>query len=250
GTLLVPSPHAAESEWKNPLWLVAETAAGLARGLPGGWAGLGLGLAVASAGMLSFARQSPTLLALMVFPALLTAAVVVGLGHNLWPRFFFFSAGVAVLIAVRGTFTLAARLLPRRGPTVATGLLVLGAMVSATTLPRAWGPKQDYVGAARYIADHARPDDTVFTVDLTDYPLNQYLGHSWPRLEELPALEAAERGQGRTWVVYTFPIRLAAVEPEIWARLESTYDTAAVFRGTVGGGDLVVMVHDPPREPS
>jgi hypothetical protein len=241
GTLLAPSPHAASTEWQNPIWLLAETAAGLARGLPGGWIGLGLGAGVACAGVISFVRRSPALLALMVLPGLLTAALMIALGHNLWPRFFFFSAGFGVIIAVRGVYTLAGLVAGSRGPRVAGAVLAVAAAGSAVTVPGAWGPKQDFAGAAAYVREHRQPGDLVFTVDLTAFPVQRYLGEPWPELQGVDALDAA--GHDGTWVLYTFPIRLAAVRPDVWERLQSSYDTAAVFPGTVGGGEIVVMVH-------
>ena len=250
GTLLAPSPDAASTEWQHPLWLLAETASGLARGLPGGWIGLVLGAGVAGTGVVSFARRSPPLLALMVLPGVLTAAIMVGLGHNLWPRFFFFSAGFGVLIAVRGVYALAELVFHRHGPTTATIVLALVAAASALSVPGAWGPKQDYGGAASYIGKHRGPGDAIYTADLTFYPFNRYLGENWPELAGAEALVTAERQHPRTWVLYTFPIRLAAVMPEVWERLQASYDTAAVFPGTVGGGDIVVMVHSSAKEPN
>ena len=36
------------------------------------------------------------------------------------------------------------------------------------------------------------------------------------------------------------------VQPEIWARLHTSYDTAAVYPGSVGDGAIVVMVSRSP----
>ncbi|MDH5316589.1 MAG: hypothetical protein OEW44_08905, partial [Gemmatimonadota bacterium] len=241
-TLLAPSQHAAETDWQSPLWLIAETLKGLARGIPGGWAGLAAGACVAGAGLWRLWRQEPTLVGLMVLPGLLTGGAMVALGHNLWPRFFFFSAGFAVLIAVQGTFALAQVLARRHGEFAATTALVVLVAGSAFTVPRAWGPKQDYVGAAAFVASQRDPSEAVVTVDLTVFPYEKYAECPCTPVSSLAELEAAEATHTRTWVLYTFPVRLAAVEPGIWQRLQTGYDTAAVYRGTVGGGDIVVMV--------
>ena len=42
-----------------------------------------------------------------------------GLGHNLWPRLFFFAAGFGALIVMRGLADVAARVGGARGPTLA-----------------------------------------------------------------------------------------------------------------------------------
>jgi len=241
-TLLAPSPHAAETAWQNPLWLIGETLQGLARGLPGGWGGLGLGMLVAGTGLWHLRRKGWPLVTLMVLPAMLTGAAMVALGHNLWPRFFFFSAGFAVVIAVQGTFTLAQLVAPRLGEQAAAVALIALAAGSALTIPRAWGPKQDYLEAAAYVAAHRGPSDAVVTVDLTVFPYEKYASCPCTSVKTLGELETIEGAHSRTWVLYTFPIRLAAVQPEIWRRLQSAYDTAVIYPGTVGGGAIVVMV--------
>ena len=82
-------------------------------------------------------------------------------------------------------------------------------------------------------------------VDLTEYPYRTYLGEPWSPVEDVASLMEIERQHQRTWVLYTFPIRLAAAHPDIWTRLQENYETRAVFPGTVGGGAIVVMVNRP-----
>jgi hypothetical protein len=87
--------------------------------------------------------------------------------------------------------------------------------------------------------------DAVVVVDLTSYPYRQYLQEPWNQVEDVNSLVAIEQSHPHTWVLYTFPIRLAAAYPDIWSRLQTDYTTAAVFPGTVGGGAIVVMVSRP-----
>ncbi len=241
-TLLTPGPHAAATAWQNPLWLAAETLRGLAAGLPGGWGGLTAGLVVVAAGLWSFWRVERGVVALLVLPGLITGAAMAAVSHNLWPRFFFFSAGFAVLIAVQGGFALSRLLLRERGEWAATAAILLVAAGSGLTVPRAWGPKQDYQQAAAFVASHRAPEDAVVTVDLTIFPYERYAECPCTAVRGVDALEAVEQSHPRTWVLTTFPIRLASVEPAIWKRLQTQYDTAAVYPGTVGGGAIVVMV--------
>ncbi len=240
-TLLAPGPHAASTAWQNPLWLAAETLRGLAAGLPGGWAGLVAGAVVGIAGIVSLWREEKSLVALVLLPGLFTAAAMAAISHNLWPRFFFFSAGFAVLIAVQGGFALSRLVLGARGDLVATAAIILVSVGSALTVPRAWGPKQDYERAAAFVTSRRAPSDAVVTVDLTVFPYQRYAQCPCTAVTGLAQLEAVERAHSRTWVLATFPIRLASVEPEIWQRLQTAYDTAAVYPGTVGGGAIVVM---------
>jgi mannosyltransferase len=241
-TLTAPSPHNVETVWKDPFWLAMETLRGLANSLPGGWFALAGAMLVGGSGLLSYARQSLTILALFLLPAILTGALVLVLGHNLWPRFFFFSAGFAALIGVRGIFALVRSVrIPRAGQ-VATAAACLVIAGSAVTLRRAWQPKQDFLGAAEFIRASQGSNDAVVVVDLTEYPYRNYLHKSWQPVEDVAGLMEIERGHSRTWVLYTFPIRLAAAHPDIWSRLQDTYSRAAIFPGTIGDGAIVVMV--------
>lgn len=91
--LLAPSTGGDTAEWKNPLWFIAETTLGLARGLPGGWLTFGLAVTVTLCGVVSYARRSAAITSLMFLPAIVTGAAIFLAGHNLWPRFFFSRLG-------------------------------------------------------------------------------------------------------------------------------------------------------------
>jgi len=248
-TVTAGNPQGAETAWKSPVWLLLETARGLSVGLPGGWVTLASGVVVFAAGMASFFRKSPALLWLLIGPALVTAAIVLALRHNLWPRFFFFSAGFAVLIALRGGFAIARTLFRARGPALATAGAILAVLTSAAMLPRAWRPKQDFEAAARFVDRERSPEDAVVTVDLTVFPYREWLGRDWDVARSEAELETIELGHRRTWLVYTFPVRLQVVQPGIWNRLTARYRPAAEFPGTVGGGAIVIMV-SPPTPPA
>ncbi len=244
-TLSGRNPHAVQTAWQSPLWFLLESARGLAAGLPGGWLGIAAGSLVMVAGLVGLWRQSPVLNALFVLPVLLTALTLLGVRQNLWPRFFFFSAGFAVLIAIRGGFVLFGLLFRERGRAFATGGAILAILASAFTLPRAWRPKQDFLSAERFVDQARSVEDAVVTVDLTEYPYLRWLRRDWAAAKSLDGLQVIEQQHRRTWLLYTFPVRLAVVQPGIWQRLAVGYDTAAVFPGTVGGGAVVVMVSKP-----
>lgn len=243
-TATTPTMRGVQTEWKDPLWFAREALAVLAAGVPGGLVTVGAALAVGVSGAVSYLRRSPAVLALMVLPAVLTAAAMLLTAHNLWPRLFFFWAGFAALLAVRGVMTLATLAIGARGPAVATVLLVAGAAASLTTVPRAWNPKQDFGGARDFVESSRAPGDAVVMVDLTRFPYERYLQTGWTFVETDSALAAIERQHDRTWVVYTFPARLSATQPEIWERLQRNYNRAARFGGTVSGGAVIVMVRE------
>lgn len=240
-TLAARTTPGVAVEWENPLWLLTETAAGLARGVPGGFVTLGAGALVFGAGLVSYGRRRPAVTAAMVAPAALVLVAAVARSHNLWPRFFFFSAGFGVLIVVRGLFAAAAPLAGAKRRLAGTVLAVLLVGASAVTVPRAWGPKQDFRSAGQFLERARGPDDAVAALDLTSLPLREYLGYDWraPASDrELVRLEGEHR---TTWLVYTFPTRVAGVYPEIWRRVQEEYERVAAFPGTVRGGAVVIV---------
>ena len=244
-TLGGPSMAGHETEWRNPLWLLRETLAGLASGLPGGWLALLEGVLVLGMGLWSFSRQSRELLALLLLPAAITAAVVIAQGHNLWPRFFFFSAGFAVLIVVRGVFEFVEVL--ARGPLephrrwIFPTALTLLCLASAATLVRVYGPKQDFAAALTYVQSHA-PAGAVATLEMGNLPFLEYHRQPWAQINSLDDLMAFEAAHEEVWVVLATPAYLAAVQPETWARLQTEYSEKQVFYGTSRGGEIVVKV--------
>jgi hypothetical protein len=240
-TVLHPPKGAATTAWQSPTWFLMEALGGLGQGIPGGWITIGAGVLVVAAGIISFWKRSKVVVAIMIFPAVLSGLALVALKHNLWPRFFFFAAGFAILIVIRGGYALVEWLLPakfRIAAPIGVGLVICA---SALTVPRAWFPKQDFTGASQYIERMARPDDAIVTVDLTRYPYHDYYRKDYLAVDSVSALNRIEREHRRTWVVYTFPIRLKVVQPEIWTRLQESYVKMASFPGTVGGGTLIVM---------
>ena len=251
-TLTEPTMAGRDVEWKNPVWLVTETLGVLSRGLPGGRLTVGLGLLVGCLGLVSYARQGLSVLAVLVLGGVLTAAVMVATEHNLWPRLFFFSAGFFVLIGIRGfaawvALTARAGLRPLQGG-ILTALLALACLTSAATLPGVYGPKQDFRGALDHVEAARGPGDAVVTVDLTVFPYRDLYGSGWQVVDNLPDLRAIERIHPRTWLVYSTPPRLRVEHPDVWEWLEAEYEESRIFRGTVSGGEVVVMVRSHPPD--
>lgn len=245
GVLFAGEVERVEREWTRPLWLLRETARGLARGVPGGIWTILAGSFVAAVGVASYVRRSLAVAAIMLLPPIVTAAAIIVLGHNLWPRFFFFVAGFAILIGLRGIFALARALSPGYGDRIAVALCLLAAAGSLSMVPRAWGPKQDFAGAERFVARSLEAGDRAVVTSLTAVPLRDYLGRTdWEIVESAPELERIEAASARTWLLYTLPVSLEAYRPELWERIQTVYAEAGRFPGTVRGGDVVVMVRE------
>lgn len=242
-TLLAPTHGGAAGEWKSALWFLRESWRVLTLGIPGGSFVLLAAIGVFGLGLWSYARQSLILPMLMVLPGILTAGAVLILEHNFWPRFFFFGFGFGILIAVRGVLELATLLIPRQAPAAATAALTLAAAASAITISAAWNPKQDFGGALEYVQRTRASGDAVVAVDMSGFVYSRYLQPSWRWVRSANELSSVENRRGRTWVLYTFPTKLSAADPEIWRRLQQSYRPAAEFPGTVGGGTVYVVVN-------
>lgn len=259
-TLLAPTLPGVQNEWKSPLWLVTETFAGIARGVPGGTITVILACVVVALGLASYARQSTTLLGLFLAPALVTTAALLATKHNLWPRMFFFGAGFFALIALRGivewvrVFSFAQ--FPALMQKLATAALALGCLANGATAPLAWRPKQDFEGPRTFLAANAAPGDAVVTVGMTTLPYAEYFIEPWSSVDipdvarpdperSLAALQAIEAAHPRTWIVFTTPPQLRARQPRVWERIEREYVAQReTFWGTLAGGEVVVARRD------
>lgn len=236
--------------WWDPVWGLTEAIKILEQGM-GSLMILG-GIVVFGFGCWKLARGNSDILALFFLPVvLLTALNASGLlVFPLFPRFYFFAAGFAVLIAMSGVLFVADRI-GRRLPLQdarfagwAAGLAVI--LISATTVPAAYGPKQDYEGALRFVEEHRDPEDAVAVVSHTTMiPYLMYLDADWENPTSAKDLRKLRESAPKTWLVYTLPMQVEAESPKIWASILADSTEEARFRGTLGDGDLVVRrFHD------
>lgn len=114
-------------------------------------------------------------------------------------------------------------------------------LASATTVPRAWNPKQDYLAARNFIDRESRPGDAV-TVDMTEVPFIDMYRRPWLCSVNRDQLASVEAAHARTFVLLTFPVRVAAITPDLWGHAQRNYAKAAEFPGTVTGGEIIVMM--------
>ncbi|HEU4370165.1 MAG TPA: glycosyltransferase family 39 protein [Methylomirabilota bacterium] len=241
--------HTEVVDWKSPLWTVLELARGMRVGVVGGAVAVVGGL-VFLAGLASFARRAPVLVALLVGPPTVGAALVLGMGHPLWPRFFFFVFGFVLLVVVRGVtvvggaggrlLAVPAAVQPRLGMAMAVGLIVL----SAASVPAAYAPKQDYQGALAFVEGAKEPGDAVVTVGLATFPYRSFFKVDWDAADSAEQLGQIREQAKRTWVVYTIPLHLRFEHPDIMTVLEREFSVVKRFSGTLSGGVLVVCRAD------
>jgi hypothetical protein len=220
------------NEWKNPVWTMLEIASGLRIGFAGAAAGAAA-VALLGAGMWSYARTRPTVLALLLIPPGIGTALLLAMGHHVWPRFYYFSFGFAALIVVRG-----ALMIPRFGLAACLAMLAL----SAVSVPFAYGPKQDYGAARRYVLAEQRAGDEIVTADLTTWVYERFYGAGWTDVRTPAELEAVRRRASRTWFVYTLEPVFRAQLPEVHATVLGEFRRMRAFPGTLNNGAVVVCL--------
>jgi hypothetical protein len=232
--------------WKDPLWTAAETINVLQRGIED-MVILG-GILVFGFGCWRLAREKREILGLFFIPVLFLVALDVS-GSLVFPRFYFFAAGFAVLIMVSGLLSAAdllTRLVMRSDSKVAgnaAGLLAI--LVSSATVPAAYAPKQDYEGALRFIEGNRVSGDAVVAVSHTTViPYRMHYGVDWVSAKSLEELRDIRTVASRTWLVYTLPKQLESRSPRLWNMIRESSTEEARFRGTLGGGDIVVCSFD------
>ncbi len=242
-------------EWASPLWALAELVRGLRSGAAGGLLALTIGGVVLVSGLLSYWHENRFTVGLFVFPGLITVAAVVATSHNFWPRFFFFEVGFAMLLLVRGALALGgfgSRLLagsPKLGLQIGTAVVLL--MLAASLVPLRTEylyPKQDYLGAMKFLDEQHVPGEQVVTVGTVTTPYQRYYGREWPLVQTRSELDSALMSNHATWLVYAMPGSIRASEPELWEAIQSKFTLVRAFPGTLGGGAIYVDKSNDPRE--
>jgi hypothetical protein len=245
--------EAGSTDVATPVWMIVETL----RSLTGGGAALLVALPVLALaawvgclGLGSIARRPSGWFALGLFvaPALTVAAFAMVLGRPVYPRFFLFLTGFALIGLVAGIRRLTdgrmgkklARGIgtsPRRMAMVVMVLLALGVGAQLRTIYAL--PKQDFESAVAYL-DTRATEGTILTVGLAAFPIARYFGRDWAEIIRIEDFDSTVE-QGDTWVVYSFPSYVEAVYPGFVARLSRDCQIEREFPGSVRGGALVVV---------
>jgi mannosyltransferase len=235
------------SDWTDPLWTFQESV----RSLRIGFAALAVVLAggfLVVAGWFDMLRIHARAAWAIVLPAVVGGAAMLTMGHNLWPRFFFFSMGFGLLIVVHGAVLLPRvvcalwpGLTPDSGWKAGYALAGLVVLASASTVPRCYAlPKQDFIGARDYVDRRQEPGDAIVVVGLAGHAYGEYYAPKWPEAQTPAELTAIRQGHSRTFLVYTLPTELEAFHPALWQAVQSEYEPVKVFRGSLGGGEVYV----------
>ena len=234
-------------EWASPLWFLSEMVRGLRSGTAGGLLAIAIGGLILLAGLLSYWRENRFTVDLMILPGLMTAAAVLATSHNFWPRFFFFEIGFVLLLVVRGAMALgklASQMLGRPekfGLQTGTAVVLLMLLASVVPLRAEYlYPKQDYLGAMRFLDEHQQPDDLIMTAGPVTTAYQRYYLRSWTLAETRSQLDAAVLSGHPIWLIYAMPNSIRASQPEVWNVIESNFTVVRAFPGTLGGGTIYV----------
>jgi hypothetical protein len=245
----VVSEKSIITAWNNPFWTILEFVKGLEVGFGGGFAAIAA-LLVFGAGTVSFMREKPVVIGLLLFPAIICTAVVIVALNLLFPRFLFFTIGFGVLVIVRGTMLLgdmAGRLLRLRSTisvSIGTGLCAVLILAAAMSVPLAYGPKQDYLGALTFVKKMKEPGDIIVTTGLAAFPYKNLYKTNWEAVETSHALKDIRSRSKRTWLLYTLPLHLQSVYPEVMDCIHEDFKVVKKFYGTLGGGTIFVCLSD------
>jgi hypothetical protein len=237
------------SEWTNPLWVLKESLENLSIGFAG-IAVVLVGAAFVLFGWLSIFRRNRRAALWMVLPPLMAGSLMLVLGHNLFPRFFFFAMGFGLLIVIHGAVELpsflsgfVASFKERRTMVSRVGVAFASLMIVASlvTVPRNYAmPKQDFSGAKSFVEGQMAQGDRVVAVGLAGDMYSRYFAPDWPVTDETTEL-AKMQGQGsELWLVYTLPFQIEAFHPELWQTIRQKYEIVRTFPGTLNGGEVVV----------
>ncbi|MDR4499614.1 MAG: glycosyltransferase family 39 protein [Candidatus Scalindua sp.] len=239
----------AVAVWRNPIWTLLEFVKGFEVGLIGAFSGV-VCLFIIGIGIKSYVRENPLVIQLLFIPVIAGAVVTIGMGHHLWPRFFFFSLGFAVIVVIRGIFVsgnIVSKLLrfePERSGLIGTTLCVGVIIASSFSIPGVYSPKQDFLGALSFVEKHKKPGDKVATVGMAMLPYAEYLKTDWEKAETIASLDSIRANSKRTWLIYTVPIHLQSFYPEILNTINEDFKVIKQFYGTLGGGTIFVCRTD------
>lgn len=245
-TVGAPEPP-MRSEWNSPGWLLQEMARGLGAGRLGGLAAIVAGAALLLAGVISFWRESLLKAGLLMMPGALTALALLLVNQNLWPRFFFFCIGFAFLLLARGGMEWGRIVAWFFGRDAQTGRRFGMALVIVALLGSLWPlraallhPKQDFIGAMRYVDAHRQPGEPVVVTGLAVFPYRNYYGRDWTAVDTQAQLDAARIPGKATWLVEWNATYIKTRQPEIWKVMNSEFSLVRDFRGTLGDGIIYV----------
>jgi mannosyltransferase len=220
--------------WKQPAWTFLEILRGMQMHFAGGIV-VFIAAGIFVGGMISYWRSNRIVLQLLLLPVIIGSIITLALGHPLWPRFFFFNFAFAMLVLVRGILFLSSLVTANRfgrAPGIAICFVMIA--VSAAGIRYAYAPKQDFIGAQKYVEENRAAGDVVATVGRISFVYQDFYHLPYERIETPEALKK----QNHLWVLYIFPEDIRTLYPQVLAKLEKDFELVKTFDGTLNGGTI------------
>jgi mannosyltransferase len=237
------------SEWTNPLWVLTETLQNLSIGFAG-IAVVICGIVFVAFGWLKLFEKNRRASFLMILPPIFAGTFMLMLGHNLFPRFFFFAMGFGLLIVIYGAvelpkfvFEIIGSYRFRRNTIVNAGVGFASSMILASliTVPRNYSlPKQNFSGAREFVENNRLPEETVVAVSIAGLMYGNYFAPQWSVAKTGAELKKIESQNLKVMLIYTLSPEIKAFHPDIWGMIEKDYEVLKVFPGTLNGGEIFV----------
>lgn len=233
--------------WATSDWVLSELVVAMSRAIPGGWSAIIIGVLAMATGTISYIRQGVVAAGIVILPALVTLFFISTMVGTIFPRFLFSSASFFLLIAVRGGFSLSAAFLPILSARQVAIIGLIFVLSSASMLPAAWRPKQNYPAAAAYINEQRMPGDLVACGPLTFGGLHYYAGLECQSIYLAAELTELEQLQSRIWFLYAFSDLVKANHRPLWDKIQQDYIDVKTIRSTVENGDIIIMLRARPK---
>ena len=106
-------------------------------------------------------------------------------------------------------------------------------------------PKQDFAGALRFVESRRSANEIVVTAGLTNRVYRDFYKRQFPTVTSLEELQKIRAEGQPVWVLYTLERYIAARSPQLMLAIREDCAPEAVFRGTVGQGDVTVCRTQP-----
>jgi mannosyltransferase len=243
--------RSAVATWKNPFWTALELLRALKNAVSGNFLALAIGVFIFGAGSYDFIRKKPFVVLLMSFPPVIAVVSLKLLGHPIFPRTFFWIIGFAILVVIRGALVVGSwtqRLIhwrPARPNSIGAALCLGLIFMSALSVPRVYGPKQDYQGALSFVEENRQPGDSVITVGFNaTFPYQKFYQLNWQEAETLNELDIIRSRSSRTWLIYTISLHFKNEYPEIYGSVQRDFIDVKDFFGTLSDGTIHVCRSD------
>ena len=230
--------------WKQPIWALSELIRSLGYPLQAGWFLVVLAGLTGIFALVACFQKNRLYFFLTTVPAVILVVTMVLMGRNLWPRLLFNMAGFAVLYIafIACLFSDYIGKLSKVGKKLRFLPQIALALFFLSTTPGVYKhPKQDFYSALEFIDSKTSSNDTIIALHMAGKIYDKYYSLNWHVANSAGELRQYASQEADTWIVYTLPAFIRKARPEIYAELQTNYQIAARFRGTLGDGDIIVM---------